>query len=48
VITTGGLGPTKDDKTKKAFAEFFNDELVSDTETLRTFEQLQSKERAFV
>ena len=26
VITTGGLGPTKDDKTKKAFAEFFNDE----------------------
>jgi nicotinamide-nucleotide amidase len=25
VITTGGLGPTKDDKTKKAFAEFFND-----------------------
>ena len=29
VITTGGLGPTKDDKTKKAFAEFFNDTLVS-------------------
>ena len=34
VITTGGLGPTKDDKTKKAFAEFFNDTLVSDTQTL--------------
>lgn len=28
VITTGGLGPTKDDKTKKAYAEFFHDELV--------------------
>ncbi len=28
VITTGGLGPTKDDKTKKAYASFFHDELV--------------------
>lgn len=28
VITTGGLGPTKDDITKKAYAEFFEDELV--------------------
>ena len=28
VITTGGLGPTKDDKTKKAYAGFFHDELV--------------------
>ena len=33
VITTGGLGPTKDDKTKTAFAEFFNDELKLDVET---------------
>ncbi len=28
VVTTGGLGPTKDDITKKAYAEFFDDELV--------------------
>ena len=28
VFTTGGLGPTKDDITKKAYAEFFEDELV--------------------
>lgn len=28
VIITGGLGPTKDDITKKTFCEYFNDELV--------------------
>lgn len=28
VFTTGGLGPTKDDITKKAYAVFFEDELV--------------------
>lgn len=33
IITTGGLGPTKDDKTKKALAEFFNDELALDEVT---------------
>lgn len=33
VITTGGLGPTRDDKTKIAFAEFFNDTLVRDEVT---------------
>ncbi len=38
IITTGGLGPTRDDKTKKAFAEFFNDEIALD-ET--TFEHLR-------
>lgn len=40
VITTGGLGPTKDDKTKKAFCEFFNDEIVFDEET---FQHLKSR-----
>ena len=28
VIITGGLGPTKDDITKKTFAEFFQDKLI--------------------
>ena len=28
IIITGGLGPTKDDITKKCFCEFFDDTLV--------------------
>lgn len=31
VIITGGLGPTKDDITKKTIAKFFNDHLVINT-----------------
>jgi nicotinamide-nucleotide amidase len=30
VLVTGGLGPTKDDITKHAFAKYFSDELVLD------------------
>lgn len=33
VITTGGLGPTRDDKTKKALAEYFDDEIALDEVT---------------
>ncbi len=40
VIVTGGIGPTKDDKTKTAFAEFFHDELVLDDETFEHLEKL--------
>jgi len=43
VITTGGLGPTKDDKTKLAFAEYFHDELIEDEATLRHLEKLLEK-----
>jgi len=32
VIITGGLGPTKDDVTKVAFCEYFNDHLVRNEE----------------
>jgi len=39
VITIGGLGPTRDDKTKKALAEFFDDEIVLDEVT---FEHLKA------
>ena len=40
VIVTGGLGPTKDDVTKKTFCEYFNDELVVDPEVLAHVTQL--------
>ena len=28
IIITGGLGPTKDDITKKTFCEYFEDDLI--------------------
>ncbi|HEY0091364.1 MAG TPA: competence/damage-inducible protein A [Flavobacterium sp.] len=34
VIITGGLGPTKDDITKKTFCDYFEDHLVVDTAVL--------------
>jgi nicotinamide-nucleotide amidase len=43
VLITGGLGPTKDDVTKKTFCDYFQDELVNDkvlkhvTELLKVF-----------
>ncbi|WP_163400512.1 competence/damage-inducible protein A [Flavobacterium fluviatile] len=40
VIVTGGLGPTKDDVTKKTFCEYFNDELVVNAEVLAHVTQL--------
>lgn len=40
VIVTGGLGPTKDDITKKTFCEYFEDELVSDAKVLAHVTQL--------
>ncbi|RZJ71247.1 CinA family nicotinamide mononucleotide deamidase-related protein [Flavobacterium sp.] len=43
VIITGGLGPTKDDITKKTLAEYFEDELVSDPKVLAHVENLFEK-----
>jgi nicotinamide-nucleotide amidase len=40
VVITGGLGPTKDDITKKVITNYFNDELVIDTETLERVKQI--------
>ena len=43
VITTGGLGPTRDDKTKNAFATYFQDEIVLDETTLHHLKTLLEK-----
>lgn len=43
VITTGGLGPTKDDLTKQTLCDYFNDELVENTELLKHIEELFAK-----
>jgi nicotinamide-nucleotide amidase len=43
VLVTGGLGPTKDDITKHTFCEFFNDELVENSEVLEHIEFLFAK-----
>ncbi|OEK08784.1 damage-inducible protein CinA [Flavivirga aquatica] len=40
VILTGGLGPTKDDITKKTIAEYFNDTLVKDDSVLENIESI--------
>lgn len=40
VITTGGLGPTKDDITKKTICDLFGCELVQDEATLRHVAEL--------
>mgnify|MGYP000639830856 CR=1 FL=1 len=40
VIITGGLGPTKDDITKKTLAEYFNDELVQSDAVLKNIEHI--------
>ena len=40
VILTGGLGPTKDDITKKTIAEYFNDTLVRDDSVIKNIEEL--------
>lgn len=47
IFTTGGLGPTRDDKTKKALAQFFHDEIVFDSTTFEHLKNyLESKNRA--
>lgn len=43
VIITGGLGPTKDDITKKTIAEYFNDTLVLDESVLKNIKELWKK-----
>lgn len=41
-IITGGLGPTKDDITKRVLAEIFNSQLICDTETYERVERMMA------
>lgn len=43
VLVTGGLGPTKDDKTKDTICNYFNTKLVVSPDVLRNVEDLLSK-----
>ena len=43
VIITGGLGPTKDDITKKTFCDYFDDTLISDQKVLDHIVELFKK-----
>jgi len=40
VLMTGGLGPTKDDITKKTLVEYFNTELVLNEEVWEKMKQI--------
>lgn len=40
VIITGGLGPTKDDITKKTFCDYFDDQLIVNDQVLKHVTQL--------
>lgn len=42
VLTTGGLGPTKDDITKKILCDYFHTDLVQDEEVLKNVQTLLS------
>jgi len=43
ILITGGLGPTKDDITKKTLAEYFGVELVENKEALANVERIFAK-----
>ncbi|HWR99631.1 MAG TPA: CinA family nicotinamide mononucleotide deamidase-related protein, partial [Prolixibacteraceae bacterium] len=43
VLVTGGLGPTKDDKTKDTICNFFNTRLVANPTVLQNIEELLTK-----
>lgn len=43
VITTGGLGPTKDDITKKTYTTYFGDKLIQNKQVLKNIEMLWAK-----
>src|ERR1700749_4868403 len=48
ILITGGLGPTKDDITKKTLAEYFGVELVENKEALENVERIFNRLRGRV
>lgn len=46
VIMTGGLGPTKDDKTKEVLCQYFNTKLILDKKSLSLIESFLKKRNA--
>lgn len=48
VFITGGLGPTKDDITKKTFCDYFETELVTDENVLKDVTDIFSKRNIVV
>ncbi len=42
IILTGGVGPTKDDKTKSALSKYFNSKLFRHSPTLKKIEKLMA------
>ncbi len=45
ILVTGGLGPTKDDITKKTICDFFNDALIIDEDTLQRVQNFFTKRK---
>ena len=45
ILVTGGLGPTKDDITKKTICEFFDDYLIVDEATLNRVQNFFAKRK---
>ena len=43
VVVTGGLGPTKDDITKKTLCEFFDTDMVEDQATFEVISSIFKK-----
>ncbi|MDO5522416.1 MAG: CinA family nicotinamide mononucleotide deamidase-related protein [Bacteroidia bacterium] len=45
VLMTGGVGPTKDDITKKTLCEYFQDQLIFSEDVLKNIEQLFARKK---
>ncbi|MDR0645493.1 MAG: competence/damage-inducible protein A [Elusimicrobiota bacterium] len=48
VLTTGGLGPTKDDLTKKVLADYFRTELVFNKQAFKWLQEIFASKKALM